>query len=99
MLKARSLLVAALMGLLLFVYVFFLNNQQVASGSTLKIIQAIILICASVIVVDVLSFVLINIWFVTAQKKQPSDLLKLVVSALLYAICAFIIFQIGRAHV
>lgn len=97
MLKARSLLVAALMGLLLFVYVFFLNNQQVASGSTLKIIQAIILICASVIVVDVLSFVLINIWFVTAQKKQPSDLLKLVVSALLYAICAFIIFRLlGR---
>lgn len=97
MLKARSLLVAALTGLLLFVYVFLLNNQQMALGSNLEIIKAIILVCSSIIVVDILSFILINIWFVTARNKQPSDLLKLVVSVLLYAICAFIIFRLlGR---
>lgn len=97
MLKTRSLLVAALMGLLLFVYVFLLNNQQIMPGSILKITEAIILICASIIIVDIFSFFLINIWFVTARKKQPSDLLKLVVSALLYAICAFVVFRLlGR---
>ncbi|MGP1386810.1 MAG: mechanosensitive ion channel family protein [Thainema sp.] len=97
MLKARSLLVAALAGLLLFVYVFLINNQQMAAGSMLEIIKAIILVCASIILVDILSFILINVWFVTARNKQPSDLLKLVVSVLLYAICAFIVFRLlGR---
>ena len=97
MLNSRSLFVTALTGFFLFAYVFLRNNQQIVSSSILETIKAIVLVGFSIFIVDVLSFLLINIWFVKARKKQPSDLLKQVVTILLYAPCVFIIFRLlGR---
>ena len=97
MLNSRSLFVTALTGFFLFAYVFLLNNQQIVSSSILETIKAIVLVGFSIFIVDVLSFLLINIWFVKTRKKHPSDLLKQVVTILLYAPCVFIIFRLlGR---
>ncbi len=64
-----------------------LQRQQAIS-------KVAILVCLSAIVVDLLSFLLVNIWFRQTQGKQPSKLLKLVIGFFLYGICALIILRI-----
>ncbi|RZM75633.1 mechanosensitive ion channel family protein [Leptolyngbya iicbica] len=97
MLNSRIILVSALTGFTLFVYLLLINSPQTTPEALVEVFQAIVLVGLSIIVVDILSFLLINVWFVRATRKQPSDLLKIVVSILLYVACAFVIFPIlGR---
>lgn len=79
---------------LLFVYVLLLNNREQVFPTILEILKVTVLVSISVVIVNALSFLIINVWFTRKKRKQPSKLLKLVISVILYSICAFIILTI-----
>ncbi|ELS00970.1 small-conductance mechanosensitive channel [Xenococcus sp. PCC 7305] len=92
--KTSNLILVGLTGLLLFVYSFLRSNPDLVSNSIVKFLGVAVLICGSIAIVNFLSFIIVNLWFVRFQGKQASDLVKLVVLLFLYGICAIIIFQL-----
>ena len=91
--KTSNLILIGLTGLLLFAYSFFRNNPDLVSDSLVKFLEISVLIGGSIAIVNLLSFVIVNLWFARVQGKKASDLVKLVVALLLYAMCILIIFQ------
>ena len=91
--KTSNLIIIGLTGLLLFAYSFCRNNPDLVSDSIVKFLEISVLIGGSIAIVNLLSFVIVNLWFARVQGKKASDLVKLVVALLLYAACALIIFQ------
>lgn len=92
--KTKNLLVASITGFSLFLYFIGINASPPLHAQILEIIKLIILLGFSIIIVDAISFSIVDIWFVRKTRKKPSDLLRFVVSIILYSICAFIIFRI-----
>jgi len=90
----KNILQVAVTGFLLFFYVFLLNSSEQVSPTVLEILKVAVLISMSVVVVNIVSFILLYIWFGRQTTKQPTKLLKLVLSILLYTICAFIVLYI-----
>jgi len=92
-----ALFQVAFTGCLIFLYVFLLNSPQQVFPTVLYILKIAVLISISVVIVNALSFIIINIWLSGKKRKRPSKLLKFVISVLLYSVCAFIILRIlGR---
>jgi CRP-like cAMP-binding protein len=90
----KILVLTAIAGFLLFIFVLVTTNPQIVPPLIFDALKVAILVCLSAIVVDIVSFLLANIWFKRTQGKQPSKLLKLVIGFFLYSICAFIILRI-----
>jgi small-conductance mechanosensitive channel len=53
-----------------------------------------VLISISIVIVNALSFLLINFWLTRKKRTRPSRLLKLIISGFLYLICIFVILRI-----
>jgi len=81
-------------GFLAFIYVFLLNNPEQVFPIVLDILKVAVLVSISVLVVNGLSFFIIDFWFTRKKRKHPSKLLKLVILVVLYSVCVFIILQI-----
>ncbi|MEC4984921.1 MAG: mechanosensitive ion channel [Oscillatoria sp. PMC 1068.18] len=95
--SAYNLIVIALTGFLLFIYSFLQHNQDLVSEAILDYLLVIVLLCASIAVVNVVSFLIVEVWFGQKKGKQPSALLKLVISLLLYGVCAIaILLMLGK---
>ncbi|MEC4892261.1 MAG: mechanosensitive ion channel [Oscillatoria sp. PMC 1051.18] len=95
--NAYNLILLALTGLLLFVYSFLQHNQDLVSAAVLDYLLVILLVCGSIAVVNVISFLVVEVWFPRKQGKQPSALLKLVISLILYGVCAIaILLLLGK---
>jgi hypothetical protein len=90
--KNSTLILVGLTGLFLFVCTFFSNNPDLIANEILISLKVITLMLGSIIVVDFVFFLIVNITQI--QGKQASDLVKLVISLLLYSACAIVIFQI-----
>ena len=85
---------AGLTGCLLFAYVFVLNSPEEILPIILQLLKIAVLISISVVVVNTLSFLIIDFWFTQKRKKRPSKLLKFVVAIVLYGMCAAVVLQI-----
>jgi small-conductance mechanosensitive channel/CRP-like cAMP-binding protein len=90
----KVLVLTAIAGFLLFIFVLVTTNPQIIPALIFDGLKVAILVCLSAIVVDLLSFVFVNIWFKRSQGKQPSKLIKLVIGFFLYVICALVILKI-----
>ncbi|MBE9218754.1 mechanosensitive ion channel domain-containing protein [Dolichospermum flos-aquae] len=84
----------ALTGCLLFAYVVVLNNPQQVFPIVLYGLKIAVLISISMVIVNAVSFLLINFWLTRKKRTRPSRLLKLIISVFLYLICIFIILRI-----
>ena len=89
----KILFATFLTGILLFLYVLLINTQGTTNHAIAEVIKASIFVGLSIIIVDVFSFLIVDVWFVVQSKKKPSELLRFVVIIALYAPCAFIIFH------
>ncbi|MDB9308478.1 mechanosensitive ion channel [Aphanizomenon sp. CS-733/32] len=89
-----ALFQVAFTGCLLFVYVVVLNNPQQVFPIVLYGLKVAVLISISIVIVNALSFLLINFWLTRRKRTRPSRLLKLIVSGFLYLICIFVILRI-----
>ncbi len=97
MLKTKTIIIASLTGLCLFVYAIFLNSQESSLAKIVEILKPIILVGVSIVIVDIISFLVVDILLTYRGNKKASNLLRLVVAILLYVPCAFIIFRLlGR---
>ena len=89
--NAFSLIIISLTGILLFLYVFASNNPDIFSPFILGILQIVVAVCGGIALVNILSFLLVDVWFARARRKKPSALLRLVVALFLYGIYAIAI--------
>ena len=89
-----ALFQVAFTGCLLFIYVVILNNPQQVFPTLLYALKISVLISISIVIVNAVSFLLINFWLTRKKRTRPSRLLKLIVSGFLYLICTFIILRI-----
>ena len=89
-----ALFQVAFTGCLLFVYVVVLNNPQQVFPIVLYGLKIAVLISISIVIVNALSFLLINFWLTRKKRTRPSRLLKLIISGFLYLICIFVILRI-----
>jgi len=89
-----ALFQVAFTGCLLFIYVVILNNPQQVFPTLLYALKIAVLISISIVIVNAVSFLLINFWLTRKKRTRPSRLLKLIVSGFLYLICTFIILRI-----
>lgn len=94
MIKTKTIVIASFTGLCLFVYAIFLNRQEGSIAQVTQILKPIILVGASIIVVDIVSFVFVDIFLTYRGNNKASNLLRLVVTVLLYIPCTFIIFRL-----
>ena len=95
--NTRNLIYIGLTGLLLFAYGFFSNNPDLISERALSLLNFALLTFCSIVVVNLLSLVTVDFWFVRFKGEEASDLVKLLVALMFYAICAVIIFHLlGR---
>ena len=92
--KTSNLISIGLTGLLLFAYIFLSNNPELVSEEALNFLNIAVLIFGSIVIVNFLSSILVDFWFVRFQGKEASDLVKLVVALLLYGVCALLIFRL-----
>ncbi|WP_424095917.1 mechanosensitive ion channel domain-containing protein [Moorena producens] len=91
---AKNLTILGLTGLLLLAYTFVSSNPDLVSDSIVKYLQITVLVCGSVVIVNFLSFLVVDVWFARSQGKQPSALLKLVISLFFYAVCSILILEL-----
>ncbi len=92
--SSNNLIVIALTGLLLFAYTFVRNNSELLAPQALDYLRVAVLICGSLAVVNLISFLIVDVWLARSQGKAPSSLLKLVISLVLYTVCGL---TVGRA--
>lgn len=85
---------AGVAGCVLFSYIFALSRSEQVLPSLLQMLKVATLLIFSVFIVNVLSFLIIDFWFTRIQAKQPSKLLKFIVSVILYGIFAAVILEI-----
>jgi small-conductance mechanosensitive channel/CRP-like cAMP-binding protein len=74
--------------------VFLINNPDSITPSNLAIIYAVILMGISILIVNTVSFLIIDLWLVHNNHKRPSTLLRTLVAIFLYIPCLFIIFPL-----
>lgn len=91
--SAKNLIIIAITGLLLLAYSFFSTNPGLISNVAVDFLKIAVLICASIAVVNTLSFLIADVWFARSHGKQPSALLRLVIRIVLYVGCTVIIFE------
>ncbi|MEM9542821.1 MAG: mechanosensitive ion channel domain-containing protein [Cyanobacteria bacterium P01_E01_bin.42] len=92
--NAFSLIVISITGILLFLYVFASSNPDIFSSTLTSTLQISVAVCSGVALVNILSFLLVDVWFARARRKKPSALLRLVVALFLYGIYAIAILLI-----
>ncbi len=68
------------------IYSFLRSQPDMADDTTLRFVWGALLISGSVFLVRMLSYLFIEVLFPYSQDKEPSDLLRLLVSAVLYGI-------------
>jgi len=66
------------------IYSFLRSQPDMADDTTLRFVWVALLISGSVFLVRMLSYLFIEVLFSYSQDKEPSDLLRLLVSAVLY---------------
>ncbi|HBE19195.1 MAG TPA: small-conductance mechanosensitive channel [Cyanobacteria bacterium UBA11149] len=89
--STSNLWIIAVTGLLLFLYTFFINNPNFVAPDIVKVLGVIILIFGSIVIVNVLVLLIVDVWFARSSKKKPSALLRLVIALALYLVCGVII--------
>ncbi|MBP0018818.1 MAG: mechanosensitive ion channel [Cyanobacteria bacterium SBLK] len=95
--NAFSLIIISITGILLFLYVFASNNPEIFSPPILGGLQMAVAVCGGIALVNILSFLIVDIWFVRTRRKKPSALLRLVVALFLYGIYAIaILLLLGK---
>ena len=92
--SAKTLIIVAITGLLLLAYSFFSTNPGLISKVFVDYLKIAVLICSSFATVNILSFLIADVWFSRSSGKQPSALLKLVIQIVLYVSCIVLILQI-----
>ncbi|MDY6901643.1 MAG: mechanosensitive ion channel, partial [Cyanobacteriota bacterium] len=92
--SAKNLIIVAITGLLLLAYSFFSTNPGLISNVAVNYLKIAVLICASIATVNILSFLIADVWFARSHGKQPSALLRLVIRIVLYVSCAVVILQL-----
>lgn len=91
--SAKNLIIVAITGLLLLAYSFFSTNPGLISNAAIDYLKIAVLICASIATVNILSFLIADVWFARSHGKQPSALLRLVIRIFLYLGCVVTILQ------
>ena len=77
------------------IYSFLRSQPDMADDTTLRFVWGALLISGSVFLVRMLSYLFIEVLFPYSQDKEPSDLLRLLVSAVLYGVAAMVVLRFG----
>ena len=72
-----ALFQVAFTGCLLFIYVVISNNPEQVFPTLLYWLKIAVLISVSIVIVNAVSFLVINFWLTRKKRTRPSRLLKL----------------------
>ena len=94
MFKTKTLAIAAFTGLCLFFYALSINYNNTVFEIINEILKPIILVGISLVCVDIVSFLVVDVLLTKKGRKHRSQLLRSVVGTLLYIPFIFLIFRL-----